>query len=108
LPKTLKFTLPSGATVETTTEKEISVGRKSRPSDPAVTLDLQEHGGFQHGVSRYHAMIVSVKGVLYLRDLNSVNGTLLNNFKLTPITSYALKSGDIITFGSLEVTVEFA
>jgi pSer/pThr/pTyr-binding forkhead associated (FHA) protein len=108
LPKTLRLTLPSGTVLDVSTEREISIGRKTRPSDPVVTVDLHQHEGFQHGVSRFHAMIVAVKGVLNLRDLNSVNGTLLNGHKLSPITSYKIQNGDIITFGTLEIKVEFA
>jgi pSer/pThr/pTyr-binding forkhead associated (FHA) protein len=108
MPKTLRFILPNGTALDVSTEREISIGRKTRPSDPTVTLDLHQHEGFQHGVSRFHAMIVAVKGVLNLRDLNSVNGTLLNGLKLLPITSYKIQNGDIITFGTLEIKVEFA
>lgn len=108
IPALLRFHLPNGVTLEATTDREVSIGRRSRTTDPIVTLDLHQHGGFQHGVSRYHAMIVAVKGTLYLRDLNSINGTFLNGYKLLPITSYALKSGDVITLGDFEMTLEFA
>ncbi len=107
VPATLRFHLANGEVLDAPTVKEISIGRRSRPTDPAVTLDLQQHGGFTHGVSRYHAMIVAVKGVLYLRDLNSINGTFLNTYKLLPITSYALKNGDVVMLGDLEATIEF-
>lgn len=107
VPQMLRFHLGNDTHLEALTLKEISLGRRSRPTDPIVTIDLQEHGGFQHGVSRYHAMIVVVKGGLYVRDLNSVNGTFLNGQKLAPITSHALKSGDIVTLGDLALTIEF-
>lgn len=107
VPATLCFQLGDGTVLNAPTLKEISLGRRSRATDPVVTIDFQEHGGFQHGVSRYHAMIVVVKGALYLRDLNSVNGTFLNGQKLAPITSHALKNGDTLTLGDLSMTIEF-
>jgi pSer/pThr/pTyr-binding forkhead associated (FHA) protein len=106
-PPCLKLILPSGKVFQVSTEREISIGRRSRPADPEVTVDLQEHGGVEGGVSRYHAMIVVVKGVLYLRDLNSVNGTFLNGHRLMPIASYPVKDGDILTLGELSMTVEY-
>ena len=106
-PSGLRLILSSGRVFEVSTAREISIGRRSRPADPEVTVDLQEYGGLEGGVSRYHAMIVTVKGVLYLRDLNSVNGTFLNGHRLRPIASYPVKDGDVITLGSLSLTVEY-
>lgn len=107
LPQILQFTLKNGTVLGANTEREISIGRRSRPSDPEVTLDLHTHDGFKGGVSRYHAVIVAVKGILYLRDLNSINGTFLNGYKLMPITSYPLHNGDIIVLGEFEMIVRF-
>lgn len=106
-PPCLRLILPNGYVFQVSTTREISLGRRSRPADPEVTVDLQEHGGVEAGVSRYHAMIVAVKGVLYLRDLNSVNGTFLNGHRLMPVASYPVKDGDIITLGELSLTVEY-
>lgn len=106
-PPCLRFVLPSGHVFQVSTAREIALGRRSRPADPEVTVDLQEHGGVEAGVSRYHAMIVVVKGVLYLRDLNSVNGTFLNGHRLVPIASYPVKNGDVITLGELSLTLEY-
>jgi pSer/pThr/pTyr-binding forkhead associated (FHA) protein len=106
-PACLRLILPNGHVFEVPTAREISIGRRSRPADPEVTVDLQEHGGLEGGVSRYHAMIVTVKGLLYLRDLNSVNGTFLNGHRLMPIASYPVKDGDVITLGELSLKVEY-
>ncbi len=106
-PPCLKLILENGRVFEVSTEREISIGRRSRPADPEVTVDLQGYGGVEGGVSRYHAMVVVVKGVLYLRDLNSVNGTFLNGHRLMPIASYPVKDGDTITLGQLSMKVEY-
>ena len=38
---------------------------------------------------------------IFIEDLNSTNGTLLNNTLLTPYEKYPITSGDYITFGHL-------
>lgn len=45
-------------------------------------VDLSLHYGLMLGVSRLHAEITFERGVYYLKDLNSSNGTWLNMRKL--------------------------
>lgn len=80
---------------------EINIGRASSEYVPQV--DLTDDDGAVKGVSRLHAKICSVRDGLVLIDLNSTNGTLLNNFRLPPEEPYPLSSGDEIRFGDLLV-----
>ena len=48
------------------------------------------------GVSKKHAAITRQNGSYFIEDLNSTNGTLLNN---EPITKAALSSKDVVTIG---------
>ena len=48
------------------------------------------------GVSKKHATITRQNGSYFIEDLNSTNGTLLNN---EPITKAALSGNDVITIG---------
>ncbi|MEI6541546.1 MAG: FHA domain-containing protein, partial [Planctomycetota bacterium] len=50
-------------------------------------------------VSGRHAEIVMIDRDIFIRDLNSTNGTLLNGRKLHNLTG--LRSGDILHFGSV-------
>ncbi len=57
-------------------------------------------------ISRLHAKINILptdnnEDDIFLEDLNSTNGTLLNNVPLTPYEKYPITSGDYITFGHL-------
>lgn len=54
-------------------------------------------------VSGQHAELFLVDGELFVRDLNSTNGTLLNGRKSTSVT--ALREGDILHFGNAMFTV---
>lgn len=55
--------------------------------------------------SRHHCELYEVDGTLCVRDLGSLNGTFVGDFR---ITEAALKSGDLLTIGSakFEVLVE--
>ncbi|BAZ50565.1 FHA domain-containing protein [Nostoc sp. NIES-4103] len=50
-------------------------------------------------VSRIHAQIRVEGSNYFIEDLDSSNGTFLNNIKLEPRTLYQLKPGDKIDFG---------
>lgn len=88
-------------------EDQIRVGRADAQADLVPELDLTEDHGGEKGVSRMHATIQPTKEGLVLIDLNSTNGTLLNNFRLSGERPYPLRSGDEIRFGDLLVHIFF-
>ncbi len=51
-------------------------------------------------VSRHHSLIVREGDNLYIEDLNSFNGTLVNSKK---VTRRKLKPRDTITIGKFEI-----
>ncbi len=50
-------------------------------------------------VSRHHARLWFEGGRWYLADMQSANGTLINNMRLQPKQAVPLNDGDIINFG---------
>ena len=56
-------------------------------------------------VSRKHAIIEHIKGKYYLSDLDSTNGTYINNFPVQKDQRIELISGDVIRVGKTELTV---
>lgn len=50
-------------------------------------------------VTRQHAQLICVGEEVFIIDLDSVNGTLLNGEKIEPITPAPLSDGDEITIG---------
>ncbi len=82
-------------------QNEINIGRASADFVPEV--DLTDDEGAEKGVSRLHAKIQVVQEGIMLVDLDSTNGTLLNNYRLSPNEPYPLHSGDEIRFGDLLV-----
>lgn len=91
--------------VETT--HQIRVGRADLQADLTPELDLTGDNGAEKGVSRMHATIQTAKEGLVLIDLNSTNGTMLNNYRLQAERPYPLRSGDEIRFGDLLVHLFF-
>ncbi|PXW82665.1 EAL domain-containing protein (putative c-di-GMP-specific phosphodiesterase class I) [Nitrosomonas sp. Nm84] len=54
-------------------------------------------------ISRHHAEIFSCDGQLCIRDLNSTNGTFLNDNKITQ--SLPIEDGDIVRLGDVELRI---
>ena len=83
------------------------IGRKCSMSDYEVNNDLTDMNGSVLGVSRYHAMLMAFDNHIYIKDLDSLNGMLLNGKRMIPSKEYVFDDGDILAFGSLEVRVQF-
>jgi phage tail-like protein len=75
-----QFSLPLGST---------TLGREA---DNGVVLDAD-------GVSRYHARIICTPTDCTITDLESTNGTFLNQVRLQPNTPMPLRSGDKLRIG---------
>jgi hypothetical protein len=70
-------------------------------------VDLSQYGGLEMGVSRRHVWIRKTVIGYELVDLNSTNGTWLNEKRLVPNKSYPLNSGDQIRLGQMLLIVLF-
>lgn len=80
--------------------KEVLLGRQV-PGEPAPSVDLSPFHGHALGVSRRHAIIRRNSEGYTIEDLNSVNGTWVNERKLLPGQSVVLRGGDQIRLGQL-------
>lgn len=88
-------------------DRDIYVGRSTDGSLHDPEINLEQDGGGDLGVSRNHAVLKpdeQGEGMVIL-DLNSTNGTFLNQYKLPPELPYPIKNGDEIQFGNLLVHV---
>lgn len=93
-PDTAKVThrllSPEGKLLATLEAPTLSIGKKKEEVD----LVFEEAS-----VSRMHARITMEKGVAYLEDLNSTNGTFKNGLRLQPYEKRKLDEGDEIKCG---------
>ena len=88
-------------------QEQMLVGRADAEGKMVPELDLGPYDGLRNGVSRQHAEITYEDGALYLRDLNSTNGTRINGFELAPERAYRLRDGDELEFGRIQVVIRF-
>jgi CheY-like chemotaxis protein len=85
----------------------ITVGRRSGSTSRRPHIDLERYGAFEAGVSRVHAAIVREADGFYIEDLDSSNGTFINNLQIAPHTLTRLENAAEITLGNLPVRVFF-
>ncbi len=92
---------------ELSAEKEIIIGRTDTQSQSYPDLDLTLHHGDDGGVSRIHARVWRESGEYYIEDQRSTNNTYVNNQRLEPFHPTALRNGDIIRLGKVELIFEY-
>jgi pSer/pThr/pTyr-binding forkhead associated (FHA) protein len=107
-PVTLSFSIvDQNRQIEFPLAKELNIGRLDAATATFPDLDLTSYGGLEKGVSRRHAKITRRGQEIFIEDLGSVNGTLLNGKRLTPYLQHPLTSGDEIQIGRLALHVRF-
>lgn len=79
----------------------VTIGREDPVSNIFPEIDLAQHGGLEQGVGRRHARLVLQNNQVCLEDMNSVNGTFLNQTRLAPGQPTPLKDGDELRMGNL-------
>lgn len=84
----------------------VIVGRGSS-SDPESRVDLSPYGAHEKGVSRRHIKIMRKNTLIYVADLASDNGTLLNGRRLMPNIERLLRAGDELQLGHLTFHVKY-
>ncbi len=95
--------LPDGRLLLHLTEQSsgIVLGRSEAGGDFVPDLDLAPFDGQNAGVSRRHAALVQSNDRLHLIDLDSANGTFVNNRRVPPDQPIRLKDEDSVRLGSL-------
>jgi pSer/pThr/pTyr-binding forkhead associated (FHA) protein len=78
------------------------LGRSDPMEEINPDVDLSVYGGYEHGVSRRHAVIHREGESYSLEDLDSTNGTMVNRQKVLPGNPVNLVEGDVIHLGHLK------
>jgi hypothetical protein len=100
--------LENGQPVTMQNEKAFILGRHSAEiTTQEPLIDLTKLDALELGVSRVHAMIRKTKSGYQIIDLDSSNGTWLENQRLVPQRPYQLDSGDRIRIGRLNMLAFF-
>ena len=100
------FIATSGVALSIPLLDEVVVGRTDPMMSQPPEVDLQPYGGGSAGVSRHHARFLRRPEGWFLEDLQSTNGTYLNEVRLLPHRPVRLNSGDLVRFGQLTLIFE--
>jgi len=73
----------------------ITIGRSAKLSELLVNDD---------SVSHRHARISYIKNDLYIEDLNSINGSWINNEALKPFEKLQVQSGETLVLGEIPMS----
>ena len=93
--------------VVTLQDKEKYVLGRVVPStdEVLVDLDMDDHNGYEKGVSRQHAMIKFTEEGFKVVDLNSSNRTFLDEEELYPGNEYILQENCMLRLGKLRMNI---
>jgi hypothetical protein len=82
---------------------QFTLGR-SMPGQAVIPdIDLDRLDASLHGVSRMHAELTVGTDQVLIKDLESVNGTLVNGKRLRPQRAVPISNGDVIEIGGLRL-----
>ena len=87
--------------------QELILGRVHPMSALKPQVDLTAYGGLTDGISRLHASLQHELSGWYITDLNSSNGTWVNEVRLAPYMPYRLPRDNRILFTQLSLTIHF-
>jgi pSer/pThr/pTyr-binding forkhead associated (FHA) protein len=90
----VSLSIPTGKTI-------VVIGREDPVSGVFPDIDVDPHGGHEAGVGRRHAQLILQGGQVFIEDLDSVNGTVVNKQKLAPRQPHLLQNGDEVRFGKM-------
>jgi len=88
------------------TEYPIYEGRNTigRFADKPVDIDLVSQESIEQiWCSRQHAVITFDRGAVLVEDLNSLNGTWVNGSRIHAGQYHALKHGDVLQVGTVQM-----
>ena len=98
--------LPEGLWVLSRSAGENGTDQRVNVAGPCFTIGRHPSSNLclsEATVSGRHAEVLTINQDLFVRDLNSTNGTLLNGRRLQNLTG--LRSGDVLHFGSVMYTL---
>jgi EAL domain-containing protein (putative c-di-GMP-specific phosphodiesterase class I) len=98
--------LPEGLWVLSRSAGENGTKQRVNVAGPCFTVGRHPSSNLclsEATVSGRHAEVLTINQDLFVRDLNSTNGTLLNGRRLQNLTG--LRSGDVLHFGSVMYTL---
>ena len=101
----VRLRLSTGKTFELAGKADYLIGRHDPRLDRMPDVDLTDWNGAAYGVSRQHAMVYVTDDGVWIEDLESLNETIRNEYRLMPRQRYPLEDGDELRLGSITLLV---
>ncbi|MDZ4771391.1 MAG: response regulator [Chloroflexota bacterium] len=98
----------TATTIQAQVREAMIVGRGDLNSGFRPEVDLMPFDAYNKGVSRRHAIITVKSNRLFLRDLNSTNGSRVNGLPCEVGGEHRLRHGDELHLGQLRLQMTFA
>jgi hypothetical protein len=96
----------SGQEIATIFDKRFILGR-AEEGVKELLIDLSPFGAHRQGVSRLHILIQKTETGYEISDMETINGTWLNEQEVVPNRFYPVSSGDSIRMGKMYISVFF-
>ena len=100
------YILDRSQPIEVRLDDEFFIGRNTEETNEKI-VDLTAYNGYDLGVSRRQLMIQRAGRGYHAIDLDSTNGTWLNEQRLMPHHPFPVKSGSQICLGKLHIFIVF-
>jgi pSer/pThr/pTyr-binding forkhead associated (FHA) protein len=101
----LRLRLTTGKTFELAGKPRYLIGRRDPETHSSPDVDLADFNGAASGVSRQHAALHVASEGVFIEDLESLNETIRNGYRLLPRQRYPLADGDELRLGSITLLV---
>lgn len=88
-------------------KRTLIIGRRDKRSPDVPDVDFYDIAGYMLGVSRRHGLFHLMNNGLYIEDVGSSNGTMVNGDRIEPYERVQLYSGVEVRMGQLHYTVHF-
>lgn len=95
--------IPTGDVHSLLGRVNFTLGRSLEGQAVIPDVNFAQYDAFDHGVSRLHAEIRLKSDGVYIVDLDSANGTLVNGERLETLKPKRIKHGDIIQLGRMRL-----
>ena len=82
-----------------------TIGRSNKGQAVIPDVDLATYEAYDHGVSRLHAEMRIQPDRIYVIDLDSANGTIVNGERLKSLEEKPVHHGDIIQLGRMRLQI---
>lgn len=79
----------------------VVLGREDPVSGIFPDVDLDPYGAQEEGVGRKHAQLILQGGQVFIEDLDSVNGTVVNKQRIPPNQPHPINDGDELRLGKM-------